>query len=418
MTGAGTAQYLEYVTLTNYGYMEYYPSGEGIELYLSGQFINAPGATFNATARSQTNLLFNTQSAALLFINQGNFIASLYPNFAFQIYSAFENRGTLSVIGGNFEMRGTGSSTHTGVFNHGTSSQIRFIAGTQTLQVGSVINNGNGIVFNGAATSIYGTFLVGGFQQLSGTTTLYVPFTTSQTINVQGGTLDFREDANLYGLTITGTGGAVDISGNFYQLNITNIFNWGGTNNVLSSGTGVSSRINLLPTCRSIMNGAGTAQYLQYITLYNYGYFEYYPTGEGIELYLNGQFVNAPGGIFNVSTRALTNTIFNTQSATLKFTNQGTILVDKHFAFAFQIFSSFDNTGIVAVNSGAFDLRQSGTHTGTFNHTVGSFIRFTAGTHSLGSTSIINYGDGISFDGATVTLSSTFRPTFFSMASL
>lgn len=84
------------------------------------------------------------------------------------------------MLSGQINLRCTyTTSNHRGIFNHAPGilnfflfvitikgTIIRFLAGTHNLLSTSVISSGQGVIFQGANTNIYGTFLSDFFQQV------------------------------------------------------------------------------------------------------------------------------------------------------------------------------------------------------------------------------------------------------------
>jgi len=265
-------------------------------------------------------------------------------------------------------------------------------------------------------------------------------FVNIQSLSISnGGSVRFDYIANIAGaVTLTGastvdfryvgTVGSVSLTGpsNFYLgtvavVNVSTSFIWQGLNSVVGSAVGAGGKLNLLSTCSSQIIGSGLTQYLMYLTLTNYGYIFYDPTGEGVELYVGGTFINALGGVMNVTEPSFgVNVLFNTQASNLLFINRGTLNVQIHPLQFFQVYASFQNEGILNVISGTMNLQGTGTvsHTGTFNHQPGSFISFNGGVNNFQLSSVVSNGVGIIFNGGTHNIYGNFVPKYFQLVSL
>ena len=165
-------------------------------------------------------------------------------------------------------------SNHTGSFHHANNTHLRFLSGIHIFSSTSVIEAGNGIIFDGAIISIYGSFLPSNFQLLSGTTTFYISIDIVEVLIINGGTLELQVDSSLAGLYFNGTNTVLELGANItlsitgalsshLLLMISDSFTWAGTNNMIRGNP--SSYIVLELTCTTSIIGSGNSQYVSHL---------------------------------------------------------------------------------------------------------------------------------------------------------
>eukprot|EP01114_Cavostelium_apophysatum_P007503 TRINITY_DN1960_c0_g1_i7.p1 TRINITY_DN1960_c0_g1~~TRINITY_DN1960_c0_g1_i7.p1 ORF type:complete len:2023 (-),score=364.09 TRINITY_DN1960_c0_g1_i7:465-6533(-) len=402
---------IQYVTVQNFGYLGFSPAN-GWTLSNGGIVVNNIGAVFNATKTVAGNLYISGGT----FTNFG--AVSIALTSVFTVSAAFSNSGSVSVMNGGLMLSSTATVTHTGTFNHQNGTRIIFAGGSHTLAANSTVTSGNGIEFAGATTYIYGTFQPTTFTQTSGLTSFCIPFSTSQPLIISGGSLEFKEQTTLSSLTLAGTSSYLRATGPNGVVNITDTFVWNGTDARIDSGSTVGGVINLLQNCQSQVIGAGTMD-IRYTQLVNMGYLEYRPTGDGIRV-LTNTLINAVTGIFNVTTTDTRSIHMKADPDTLKFPNYGLFNVKLNAGYYFFAYASLENKGTLNVESGCINFASTlgaANHTGNFTHAASNAIRFTAGTHTLGASSVVSDGPGIVFGGSTVNIYGTFAPANFTQSA-
>jgi hypothetical protein len=403
-SGTGT-RYIRSI-MTNYGTIEYSSSVLGMNINPGGlTFINAPGAVFNAA--NDTGSLSMRGGKSNSFINQGTVNVNVLDTF--QVEVAFDNQGTVNVLQGSLAMNYGG--THTGKFNHCDGCFINFNglqSTTHTLAEESIVTDGRGIIFSARTTNVSGTFEPQYFQQIDGTTIFNNFYTSTDTIVISGGTLDFRGSAELANVELFGSQTKFIAASSNSEVNITNSFKWQGDR--CEVGNAGKGRFNLLSSCRSTISGNGT-QYLR-TQMTNYGQVDYFPPSSETNIQITGGlFINAPGAVFNVSS---TSGSVGFSTSADRFVNQGLLRISVPASDTFTFSNPFSNEGHVEVLSGTLAMNGLGaTHSGNFTHNNDTFIRFGAGTHTLTETSVVNAGNGIVFAGASITIQGTFLPETF-----
>ena len=180
--------YVRNAVLNNFGSMTFAPVGAQY-LYFDNtasrsQFVNRAGA--NLTLATSGSFFANSVALTGWFSNLGNVIVNLpLPTASFFMNMLFDNSGSVSVSSGYFSMSYTGN--HNGTFTHCSSCRILFAGGAHVLSSASDVEDGVGIFFTGATTTINGTFAPTFFTHTAGVTTFNIPFTTAQNIDVQAG---------------------------------------------------------------------------------------------------------------------------------------------------------------------------------------------------------------------------------------
>lgn len=315
----------------------------------------------------------------------------------FSMSTLFHNQGTVNVAQGTLTMDDGG--IHTGKFSYCSTCIINFSGGTHQLAEESIVPDGTGIKFSGGTTTISGTFEANTFQQLGGTTTFTKLYTSNGTIEIAGGTLDFKGSAVLANVVLSGSASKLFANLENSQVDVTNSFRWQGISCVV--GENGNGQFNLLPTCRTTISGTGRIN----APVTNYGQTDYFPSSG---MYINsGPWTNAPNSFFNVSSSGSL-----VLSGSL-FVHQGFMSVAVPTSKTFTFNCPLDNAGTIEVRSGTLAMNSDGERSGTFTHGYDTFIRFEGGTHMLTPTSVINAGTGIGFSGAAVTIQGKFYPEFF-----
>jgi hypothetical protein len=311
-----------------------------------GSFINAPGGVFNAT--NPTDSLMISGGSSYVFTNQGTVNVNVLNTFTVNIQ--FHNEGTVNVAQGTFVMGQKG--THTGEFNHCSGCFINFSGGvTHVLTEESIVTDGRGIIFSASSTTVSGIFEPQYFQQagsISSSTVFTNLYTSTDTIVITGGTLDFRGSAVLANVELSGSLSKFVANSENSEVNITDSFIWQGPNCDVGGGSG---KINFLSSCRSTINGSNP-KIGALVT--NYGQMDCFSR---LVLQTGGSLINAPGAVFNVVYPS--NGISSLIGSGLRtFTNQGTLNV----SHSFMVDVPFNNEGTVNVTQGTLTMRAGGNH--------------------------------------------------------
>eukprot|EP01116_Phalansterium_solitarium_P003775 TRINITY_DN1459_c0_g1_i4.p1 TRINITY_DN1459_c0_g1~~TRINITY_DN1459_c0_g1_i4.p1 ORF type:complete len:448 (-),score=100.92 TRINITY_DN1459_c0_g1_i4:121-1464(-) len=296
------------------------------------------------------------------------------------------------------------SITHNGTGGITCNSATSTIAGTLTL-------NANSVFTTGAST-----FVQAGTVRLQGTIGSQLIVGSNSRVVVD----------NLY---ISGTSGTVTASSTTpttSYLNVTTYFEWGGSNNKLTTYTATNDGVvNLAPGSTSLINVGGLASYLQ-LTLNNYGTMTYSCSRAGNVYGLgtpNNQNQNA--GVRNYGTMTATGPASvalmlasPTTVTPANFWNYG--LLNVNVATDFQVNYFVRNYGTINVQSGTLRIINGGASfaSSMIQHTPGSFVQFEGGgTFTQAALATVGNGTGILFKDATVRLGGFFLPSSFQVTS-
>ena len=343
--------------------------------------------------------------------------------------------GTLTVAnGGRLELTGAGASTVDArplTVNAGGTLRLTG-AGGLLLNNGAALNSAGTVDFNGDAdilnTAGAGTFNnTGTLIKSAGTDVSAIgsiarplTFANSGTLNAAVGTIDYAS-LNTFnaGTQFTG-GGATNLVTNdsVFNGNITisdltlQSGNFSGTATFAGSPIWTGGTITgafTFPTGASLdITGAGTRTLTG--TVNNAGTVAYNTTGNDLLIGNGGVFNNQAGGIFDIQ-----GDIFARGAGTGAFNNAGTVLKSGGTAAGMGGFDAtlpFNNaSGLINAQTGAFELRGGGTHSGQFR-TAGNGVNLNGGTHVMtGGSSIegltfLNGGAVLQLNGVT-TVNST-----------
>ncbi|MCC6124260.1 MAG: hypothetical protein IT426_04815 [Pirellulales bacterium] len=193
---------------------------------------------------------------------------------------------------------------------------------------------------------------------------------------LSGGILDVEKTmridggCELNGGTLGG-GGAVQIAGTM---------NWNGGTISSSGGISVAAGGNLaLGGGNLYLNGTSL---VNAGTVAQSGYGNFYAQGT------NAAFDNLAGGLFDCRSDSSIST-FTGAGAT--FNNSGTFRKSAGSGKSLVAWT-FNNAGIVEVQTGTLRLSGGGTHRGTFNVAAGTKLEFSQGTHSFSGAAFSNSG--------------------------
>jgi hypothetical protein len=270
----------------------YQATSNGLYFGPAGYLVTLTSATFSVNSTNAgVAYVMSLQSSGGNFQNYGTLIVNMPSNSYFKTNCAFYNYGTVLIQGSSSFIMTVGA-THTGFFDT-TAGVISFQSGVHTMTSTSSLIGSN-LVTNGTATLIVQTSTFPSFWRLQGSATL--DFNTVYSSNetnliVEGGTLKFSGPGTyvFYSLILQGSSDVL-ISNAFATVNISHIFQVIGTNNVLQGGSSIVGTFNLMQSCSSVWTAGGSAQYIMYISVNNYGTIDYRPINNGFILRWNGWF--------------------------------------------------------------------------------------------------------------------------------
>eukprot|EP01116_Phalansterium_solitarium_P003774 TRINITY_DN1459_c0_g1_i3.p1 TRINITY_DN1459_c0_g1~~TRINITY_DN1459_c0_g1_i3.p1 ORF type:complete len:741 (-),score=187.95 TRINITY_DN1459_c0_g1_i3:121-2343(-) len=462
----GLASYLQ-LTLNNYGTMTYSCSRAG-NVYGLGTPNNQ---NQNAGVRNYgTMTATGPASVALMLASPTTVTPANFWNYGllnvnvatdFQVNYFVRNYGTINVQSGTLRIINGGASFASSMIQHtpGGFIQIETAGTTFSQNAGSTVANGTGWIFAGGLFSSLGTFLpitfslAGGDVTFARTNAIYEFPTVTQTA---GGTVTFGPSCKAYvgqytlggtsvnsylyvvdatqfvadSLKVAGSNNAITINGLTQSpttfVNVTNYFEWGGSNNKLTTYTATNDGVvNLAPGSTSLINVGGLASYLQ-LTLNNYGTMTYSCSRAGNVYGLgtpNNQNQNA--GVRNYGTMTATGPASvalmlasPTTVTPANFWNYG--LLNVNVATDFQVNYFVRNYGTINVQSGTLRIINGGASfaSSMIQHTPGSFVQFEGGgTFTQAALATVGNGTGILFKDATVRLGGFFLPSSFQVTS-
>jgi len=288
-----------------------------------GSFTNT--GTFNDVQASGYSIHnSNPSSGSFVFTNNGTYVR----NAANTTYldTTFNNNGTLTLTQGDFQLRGGGTNSASGVFNTSAGASVRF-TNDYTIANGSALTGAGDYHLTGGTFTVSGTITLGTFHHSGGRLAGSQTFASGTVFNWSGG--DWN--ATAAGATTTiASGATLNLTGSYRDFDYRAVINQGTVNwssGYLHSGHG-----------GSFTNAAGAT----FNDLNSPGY-----TING-DLGGASSFTNA--GVYHKATTGTT-------AVHVPFTNTGTL----NIAAGTLIFTStFTNSGAIALSSGA-TLQSPGT---------------------------------------------------------
>ena len=372
----------------------------------SGILTIGSGATFNDQTTSSGLSIFASNfgstdtGATAVMNNQGTFTKSGSAATS-TISTTFNNSGIVNVQSGTLVLSGSG--TDVGASYTGTGT-IQFSGGTRTLDVASSITAAN-TTFSGGTTTINGTYNVAGTTTANGGTATLAGTLSSlgNALVISSGTLGLNTSSASVA-TLTQSGGLLNGSGTLTVSGLSTLS--GGTESgtgttIAQGGAAFTSTSFTLDGTRTLqLGGASTA------------------AGTNVFIQLNGS-TNPGSGILTIGSGATFNdqttssglSIFASNfgstdtGATAVMNNQGTFTKSGSAATS-TISTTFNNSGIVNVQSGTLVLSGSGTDVGA-SYTGTGTIQFSGGTRTLDVASSITAANAI-FSGGTTTINGTY----------
>ena len=364
-------------------------SSGGIMGLNGGVITNDAGALFQL----EIPATLNYEGGVPRFDNAGTFMTATNGTTAFNGV-AFNNYGTVNILGGTLTMAGGG-----------------FYGGTTSVPDGATIDFAGG-VFNSSADSVIsgaGTFMVGG-----GTATF------PGTVDVTGSNSFINGTANLTGnytcvnnTPLTIAGGAVNFDGsgtvapNILNLNGT----LGGAQTVTvgdamtwTGGTMDGSGRTIIPPGATLTIAGFTGYggvYLTDRTLENGGT----TVWGGGNMDMTGVITNDAGASFQVQNSAA----FNYEGGAPRFDNAGTFLPAPAGTTSFYL--PLNNYGAINLSAGSVLSLSGGAQTGTITVPAGATINYAGGTVNATAGSSITGAGSLWVSGGTANLAGTVNLT-------
>ncbi len=331
----------------------------GILTFNNGTINNNGSFTANsAVALSASgNSGANTFNNAGTFTKQGNGTTSFFVNAT---GVAFSNSGTVDVQGGTLGLDAGGS--HTGNFTGAGTTRFN---GTHAFTSATTLNLGNPQFAGGTSTLDGPGTYMGGMLTISGGTANFNSAAAFASSTISSGTLGGSGDVTVSGAT-TWSGGTMSGSGR----------------TIIAANTGTLSLTNTTHNLSRTLQNDGAATW----------------TGGG--LFFTGGTIDNNGSFTANSVVGLSATGNGGVNA---FNNIGTFTKQGSGTASFFVNGSaitFNNTGMVDVQSGVLGMDSGGSHTGNF--TGAGTTRFN-GTHAFTSSTVLSLGNS-QFAGGTSTL--------------
>eukprot|EP01116_Phalansterium_solitarium_P010259 TRINITY_DN2484_c0_g1_i5.p1 TRINITY_DN2484_c0_g1~~TRINITY_DN2484_c0_g1_i5.p1 ORF type:complete len:2328 (-),score=839.52 TRINITY_DN2484_c0_g1_i5:902-7885(-) len=419
-TGTGT-QTLE-LQLWNYGDVTYSAGGVG------------PTTTLTSTAGMRNVGSWRFYSAAALttapqsagrnlFYNYGSIVVDVGSTMTFGYPMA--NYGDVTVVSGTLRLTYGGTGYRDSRLSHGGSGAIQFNHNglTWTNQAGSVITEGDNIVFQAGTINIYGTFepttfdhqgaavsfgesgsayafnsvsLTSGGSLKFGVTgeltsvkigVLTLGGTTAVTFTLSSGSRAEIGSLSVISTIASGVAATIDLPSATAQattqLNVTSYFEWSGPNVI--SGTAYSS-VNILPLATGVISGSVSEMVLSCV-LNIFGSVDLRTTGTGLRIASPGLFVVKDSGSVQVQGAAAITVAGPVSGGAGTFNNYGTMSVSPTTSFT-MVTVPFNNYGTLKLQTGLTWFRAANTFNSGCTVTFGpaSSLKLAACTIAAGAT--------------------------------
>eukprot|EP01114_Cavostelium_apophysatum_P005990 TRINITY_DN1717_c0_g1_i6.p1 TRINITY_DN1717_c0_g1~~TRINITY_DN1717_c0_g1_i6.p1 ORF type:complete len:1682 (-),score=434.72 TRINITY_DN1717_c0_g1_i6:11-5056(-) len=420
IAGDGTSQFVSVVKVNNYGNMTYLAIGNGVNLQTT-TFTNIGTMTI---ARQTTAVVFTATSTASTFVNTGILDVNVGQANQFLVFSPFNNNGRLVISSGTLVLNAAG--THSGSFNFTRYSTLQVLSGVHTFATSTVVNGGF-VQFVGGSTTFSGSLRNTRFDVTGATVT--IPSTTLVnicSINVYAGALNFTgTTAAMSVSSLSALGGTAMFYGNMTiddlqmssagivvvkkqvcvnnlllsdaanlqidstaKVNVFQTFRWTGSSSatiLTTNAVATTAQFNVMNNCTATFDGSSSLQYLQYVSLNNFGKVVYKPQAGGIQLRDGATWVNHRGSVMNVSTNGgdvLLGVFANPSLHTLD--NYGTINVQTSSTFNARIFPNIRNYGDFFVGTSNIVMPSPANYTQFYGTTTfSSPSSLTVGTFTL-----------------------------------
>ena len=189
----------------------------GVALHFSGgSLLNE--ATGELLLPGAANFWWNGGSPGI--VNQGLITKTGTALVVFQASVPFENTGTVRLLGGTTQFKGTGQNA--GLIEVATGASASFEANFAH-PAGSRIEGGGSVAFNGGTHELFGSFQpLGDVSVATGTVIARQPWSTTTPIHLGNGTLRFETDQTLRSLAMSGSGTLAGAG----TLTVTNSLAW------------------------------------------------------------------------------------------------------------------------------------------------------------------------------------------------
>ncbi|MBX3175009.1 MAG: hypothetical protein KF709_11390 [Gemmatimonadaceae bacterium] len=330
------------------------------------------GATGILDIQGDGSLLYNQGGALSVLENLGTVLRSTSPGIA-TVTANWVNNGSADIETGTLRLGGGGVST-TGIVNVGAGSTLDFSGGTKTLDAGTTITGDGIVLVSGGTLNVEGPWTLLGQVQLTGGTFRY---------SATGGTVS---SLIASGGTLTGNATGFLTVADSMAWSAGTFGTGGGTTHVAAGAS-----FDLRGTAARVFNN-------------------YIVEVAGTGTWRDVQSVNAGGGAeIRVLAGATLDVIgdgtfaFNQGGAQARLVNQGTIT--RHTSAGIvTVSASWDNDGVVDVQSGTLRLSGAGTSTtGSLDVAPGAVVDFSGGTKSLGGASSVTGAGRVLLSGGNVT---------------
>ncbi|MBI3851712.1 MAG: hypothetical protein HY298_15770 [Verrucomicrobia bacterium] len=346
------------------------------------------GLNSGAVITNRAGALFHVQSAAFLssggtggrFDNAGTFRKSANSGTTTVVSGvSFNNSGTVEIQTGTLDLGGGG--THSGSFAVPAGTALTLSGGGHSAGASSSVIGAGQFTISGGTATLAGLVNVSGSNTFSGGTANlngnYI--CTNNTMTISGGTANFSGAGlvspavlNFSNGTLTGTS----------TVTVNTAMNWTGGR---MSGSGRT----IIPSGVTVNAAIPSLVILETRTLENGGTVLW--TGAGIFGVISGAVItNRVGALFHAQNAVglgggIANGRLDNVGTFRKSVSAGITAVASGM--------SFNNFGVVEIQSGTLDLGGGGTHSGSFTVPVGTALTLSGGAHTAdGSSSITGAG--------------------------
>ena len=308
----------------------------------------------------------------------------------------------MNVQSGTLNLSGNGTDVDASYTGAGT---IQFSGTTRTLDAASSVTVANAI-FSSGTTTVNGTYNVSGTTTVNGGTATLAGTLSGlgNALIVSSGTLSLNT-SNASVATLTQSGGSLNGSGTLTVSGLSTLSGGresGGGTTIAAGGAAFSSTGFSLDGGRTLqLGGTSTA------------------TGASVQIQLNGGtdpgsgiLTIGSGATFNDQTTSsglsiIANNFGGTDTGTTAVMNNLGTFTKSGSAATSTIGTTFNNSGIVNVQSGTLNLSGNGTDVGA-SYTGTGTIQFSGGIRTLDAASSITAVNA-TFSGATTTISGTYN---------
>jgi hypothetical protein len=349
---------------------------------------NRPGALFDAEGTGSIYLNFGSSSR---FDNTGTFRKT--NSLATTTVSAsisFNNYGTVDIQSGTLLLAGGGLNT--GAINVSTGATLNLAGGTFTSTTDSTLTGAGNLTVSGATATLAGLVNVSGTNTFSnGTANLTESYIcTNNALIISGGTANFDGTGTVLPAVLNFSGGTL---GGAELVTIGSVMNWSGGIMTGSGVTRIPAGVTLFITNSSVLLTGSR-------TLDNAGTVLW--TGSASIGVFSSVITNRAGAVFEAQS---TGSLYQTFGGPSRFDNAGTFLNISGLATTtVSAGISFNNYGIVNMQSGALLLAGGGLNAGAINVPAGTTLNLAGGTFTSTTSSTLTGAGNFTVSGATATL--------------